>query len=63
MDPNETFRMWANAVLAEDREEANEAYNNLRVWLDRGGFEPDAFDNPYTRKQFFRYNPQTGHVE
>lgn len=58
MDPNETFKRWQLALLEEDTTEAKEAYNNLRAWLERGGFEPNW--RPQDRKQFFQFNPNTG---
>lgn len=66
MDPNATLFEWACAVLSEDRERANEAYENLRMWLERGGFEPEWGNTRISapsRKQFFSYNPSTGHLE
>lgn len=61
MDPDECYRLWWRAVLAEDREAANEAYFNLRMWLERGGFEPSW--STLARKQFFTYSPRTGRLE
>jgi hypothetical protein len=60
MDPNTTFKEWQQAVLAEDKLSANEHYNSLRVWLERGGFEPSW--NAHGRKQFFLYDPTTGQL-
>jgi hypothetical protein len=64
MDPNATYLEWCTAVLSEDRARANEAYATLRAWLDRGGFEPAEWsDRPWTRRQFFAYNPTTGAID
>lgn len=41
MNPNETLRLFWNAVLKGLRSVAREHYFNLRDWLERGGFEPD----------------------
>lgn len=61
MDPNAAYRRWWQAVLAEDKDEANAAYCALRAWLERGGFEPLAFEEPQARKQFFaQYDMRTG---
>lgn len=60
MDPNATLRMWASAVARGDKYDANEAYNNLRVWIERGGFEPKWGGTLPTRAQFFSYSPRTG---
>lgn len=61
VDPNETYRLWWRAVLAEDRDAANEAYFALRAWFDRGGFEPAW--GPNGRRQFFTFNPRTGMID
>lgn len=58
MDPNETLRLLAIALLEEDRDAAREHYENLRTWLERGGFEP-AWTH-LSRKQFFQFDPSTG---
>ena len=64
MDPNATLEVFTKAVLEEDAEEAREAYENLRSWLERGGFEP-AWGSGFkcNRKQFFSFNPRTGMLE
>lgn len=62
MDPNELYKAWCRAVLSEDKLTANEAYIAIRAWLDRGGFEPEAFSVPSTRKQFFQYDLITGRI-
>lgn len=64
MDPNAALKEWWRAVLEENREAANEAYFNIRSWLERGGFEPDwtKYGQRF-RQTFFRYNPRTGRVE
>lgn len=69
MDPNECLMRWARAVLSEDRSEANDAYEDLRSWMERGGFEPSWGERNTrgvtlpSRKQFFSYNPLTGRME
>ena len=60
MDPNETYKHWWRALLEEDANAAREAYEDIREWLDRGGFEPKVFLDPIVRKQFFTFNPRTG---
>lgn len=40
MDPNEALRRYRLAVEEGDEEEAYEAAEALRAWLDRGGFRP-----------------------
>lgn len=37
MDPNAALERYWQAVLDADRDEAAEAYNALRAWLERGG--------------------------
>lgn len=61
MDPNEAYKNWCRALLEEDKEAACEAYEALRGWLERGGFEPDW--RPQDRKQFFQFNPRTGTLQ
>lgn len=58
MDPTACYKRWQRALLEEDTDEAKAAYNDIRVWLDRGGFEPSW--TPLERKQFFTFNPVTG---
>lgn len=41
MDPDATLRLIAEAVADGELTEADEACDDLRVWLQRGGFEPD----------------------
>lgn len=61
MDPNETLKRWAIAVIEEDRDAANEAYFALRAWIERGGFEPSWGAGLPSRRQFFvEYSPATG---
>jgi len=63
MDPNETYRLFCIALLEEDREAAKEAYENLRAWIERGGFEPIKWEtHPFARRQFFTFNPRTGQL-
>jgi hypothetical protein len=61
MDPNEALHLLAIALLEENADEAREHYENLRAWLERGGFEPDW--KHLSRKQFFSFNPRTGRLE
>lgn len=60
MDPNEALRLFAVALLEEDKDEACEHYENIRSWLERGGFEPDW--KHVSRRQFFQFNPTTGRL-
>jgi len=60
MDPDAAYESWAIAVERGDRSSANEFYNNLRVWIERGGFEPSAWSDHVIRRQFFGYNPRSG---
>mgnify|MGYP006277797969 CR=1 FL=1 len=63
MDPNETYKLFCIALLNEDADEAREAYTNLRVWLERGGFEPMEWStHPFARRQFFTFNVRTGQL-
>mgnify|MGYP000968169432 CR=1 FL=1 len=62
MDPNETLKQLAFAVLAEDAEAAVELWKALKNWMARGGFEPAW--TAMTRSQFFReFNPKTGRLD
>jgi hypothetical protein len=59
MDPNETLRLLAEALLEKNKYDANEHYFALRAWIERGGFEP-AWTS-MSRQQFFsQYDPRTG---
>jgi len=60
MDPNETLRMLAKYILEENKGAANEMYFALRVWMERGGFEPSW--TRMSRRQFFQYSPLTGQL-
>jgi hypothetical protein len=60
MDPNEALRLFAIALLEEDADDAREHYENIRTWLERGGFEPSW--STCSRKQFFTFNPSTGRI-
>lgn len=60
MDPQDTLSRWFAAVMAGERETANEHYEALRAWLERGGFEPNW--SAAKRKLFFSYNPVTGEL-
>jgi hypothetical protein len=61
MDPKETYRLFLKAVSEGRKQDATEAYENLRVWLERGGFEPDW--SASQRARFFLYNPKSGYIE
>ena len=64
MDPNACLLRWARAVIAEDRDEANEAWEDLDTWIRRGGFEPSWGNLAPSRDQFYRqYNPATGRLD
>lgn len=60
MDPNACYLRWMSAIADEDSEEAAEAYNALRAWLERGGFEPSW--TPSERRTFFRLGPTFVHL-
>ena len=53
MDPNATLERWERACNAQDGEEAQEAYDDLKRWISRGGFEPD-WSKSY-RAQFMKW--------
>lgn len=53
MDPQAALERYWNAVDDGDHNESNEAFNSLRHWLDRGGFEPDWAASGHTRAAFF----------
>lgn len=63
MDPNQTYSDWVRALLEENAEAAREAHHALRVWLDRGGFEPVAFDNPLAKRQFTQFDSTEGRLK
>ena len=58
MDPNETLRLMALALLEEDADSAREFHGYLVDWLNRGGFEP-AWAH-LSKKQFRAFDPATG---
>jgi hypothetical protein len=41
MDPNATYDMLVDAILADDTDGAIEHARNLWNWLSKGGFAPD----------------------
>ena len=51
MDPNATLAEWREAVQSEDWDTAFDRGNDLRMWLRRGGFEPEW--QPEEREVFF----------
>lgn len=61
MDPNGTYRLWTRAVARGNKYEANEHYENLRAWLERGGFEPDW--TPGQRAVFFSYSVRSNPIK
>lgn len=61
MDPDATLaRYWA-AVAAGERDEAQEARDDLLQWLQRKGFEPDWKKSGHSRQQFFYSRPAKRH--
>jgi hypothetical protein len=58
VDPNETLRMLAKALLEEDKDSAREFYGYLKEWLARGGFEPAW--TVMSKRQFQTFDPRTG---
>lgn len=40
MDPQACLQRWRNATLRGDKDEAREAFADLREWLAKGGFWP-----------------------
>lgn len=58
MDPDACFDRWMYAVARGDKEEACEAWYDLRDWLSRGGFYPSqANTNPEMWGHFTAYRP------
>ena len=63
-DAEKLYKDWTGAVLSEDKHRANNAYTSLRMLMERYSVEPEIFKNkPASRKQFFQYNTNTGHIE
>lgn len=60
MDPTQAYKDFCRALLEEDASRARESYNAVRVWLDKGGFEPSW--TPAERRQFFTFDPSTGRL-
>lgn len=58
MDPNETLRLMAKALLEEDADAAREFHGYLVSWLAKGGFEPHW--TPMSKRQFESFDPATG---
>jgi hypothetical protein len=44
MDPNATLQSLLDAIAVDDSETVSEATDNLRQWIDRGGFLPDDLE-------------------
>ncbi len=51
MDPQACLQRWIYAVARGDAREAREAWEDLRDWLAKGGFEPKWPEG--MREQFF----------
>jgi len=45
MDINATLETLLAAIATDDTETVSEAYDNLRGWIDRGGFLPDEMES------------------
>lgn len=58
MDPNETLRLLAKALLEEDVDAAREFHSYLVSWLANGGFEPHW--GCMSKRQFESFDPATG---
>jgi len=58
MDPNACYKRWWRALLEEDRDEAIDAWHDLKEWLDRGGFAPNWGE--HGKKQFYQFDTLTG---
>lgn len=43
MDPTACWKLYLDALVEEEYEDAQEALTNLRKWLDRGGAPMDGF--------------------
>jgi hypothetical protein len=52
MDPQACLERWRDALTEYDREEEDDARNDLLAWLARGGFEPEW--RPGERDKFFK---------
>jgi hypothetical protein len=44
MDPNACLQRIKDAIEAGDRDEVVDARNELRLWVENGGFEPNDPD-------------------
>jgi hypothetical protein len=53
VDPQACLERYWTAFLAEEWEEASEAWEALANWIRCGGFEP-AWKHPYGREEFFK---------
>lgn len=49
MDPNAALRRWRRAIMERDSEEAQEALQDLKDWIRRGGFPPTLKMMPHER--------------
>lgn len=65
MDPNEALRLFWDAIDEHNMLGAREAFYALRVWMNRGGFEPDwtCGGRGVTKDDFMRFNPRRGAVD
>jgi hypothetical protein len=60
MDPNETLRLMAIALLEENADEARKHYEDIRAWMERKRSEPAwAY---MSRQQFQCFDPSTGQL-
>ena len=52
MDPNACLKRFINALKEGDLDETHEAYEDLRNWIRRGGFEPTWPSDDYRELWF-----------
>lgn len=58
---NDAYNAWTRALLEENKENANQAYEEIQGYINQYGIEPEIFaDNAQARKQFSQYDPTTG---
>jgi len=56
MDPNACFESFLEAISENDLMEAKYAREDLKSWLNHGGFEPNW--NTEQKKHFLQWNAQ-----
>ena len=56
MDPDEAFKLWQNAVDAEDFTSAEEHADDLSEWIERGGYEPNWTESGRNDFHSFMWN-------